>query len=105
MDERVHFVARPEGFEPPTLCLEGRRSIHLSYGRAVISILILKHFPSLLLVPSLIFSSDCTKTVPVCGHWTMAVPDSSAISFAWRLSFSRASLFICNFICEYFLKT
>jgi hypothetical protein len=26
-------VARPEGFEPPTLCLEGRRSIHLSYGR------------------------------------------------------------------------
>ena len=26
-------VARPEGFEPPTLCLEGRRSIRLSYGR------------------------------------------------------------------------
>ena len=28
-------VARPEGFEPPTLCLEGRRSFQLSYGRAV----------------------------------------------------------------------
>ena len=27
-------LARPEGFEPPTLCLEGRRSIRLSYGRA-----------------------------------------------------------------------
>ena len=27
-------MARPEGIEPPTLCLEGRRSIRLSYGRA-----------------------------------------------------------------------
>ena len=26
-------VARPEGIEPPTTCLEGRCSIQLSYGR------------------------------------------------------------------------
>jgi hypothetical protein len=26
-------MARPEGLEPPTLCLEGRRSDPLSYGR------------------------------------------------------------------------
>jgi len=30
---------------------------------------------------------------------------SRGISFANRFSFSKASRFICNFICEYFLKT
>jgi hypothetical protein len=29
----VNLLARPEGFEPPTRCLEGSRSILLSYGR------------------------------------------------------------------------
>jgi hypothetical protein len=35
----------------------------------------------------------------------VAVPESSGISLAWRFIFSIASRFICNFICEYFLKT
>jgi hypothetical protein len=35
-------MARPEGFEPPTLCLEGRRSFQLSYGRVVCNCLSLR---------------------------------------------------------------
>ena len=33
-EKREEEVARPGRFELPTLCLEGRRSIQLSYGRA-----------------------------------------------------------------------
>jgi len=44
----------------------------------------------------------------VCAQWrgrkSMGLPPG-AISFARRLSFSRASRFIRNFIWEYFLKT
>ena len=36
-------VARPGRFELPTLCLEGRRSIQLSYGRSLPNFSYYKH--------------------------------------------------------------
>jgi len=46
---RRQIVARPERFELPTLCFEGRCSIQLSYGRAACFIDVLR---GVLLVPS-----------------------------------------------------
>jgi hypothetical protein len=52
---------------------------------------------------------DRAQTVHLPAHCTTTVHIRSsffdAISLARRLSFSRASHFIYNFICEYFLKT
>src|ERR1700674_4771363 len=97
-------MARPERFELPTLCFEGRCSIQLSYGRAVEVSLILKHLlPFQKLNPPCF--SLCGRTVAkpqLAGRFWHSVP---VISLAWRLSLSRASLLICNFIFEYFLKT
>jgi hypothetical protein len=50
----------------------------------VTALFILKHFPTLLLIPGVIFG--------------LTVPESSVISLAWRFIFSKASRFICNFI-------
>jgi len=71
--------------------------------------LILKYFPTLFPLPLLISGLDRAQTVHLFAHCTMTVrirsPVAGAISLARRLSFSKASRFICNFIWEYFLKT
>jgi hypothetical protein len=64
------------------------------------ALFILKYFPTFL-IRVVIFG----LTVPNTFTGIVAVPESSVISLAWRFIFSKASRFICNFICEYFLKT
>jgi hypothetical protein len=77
----------------------------LSYTPIVKAIFILKHFPSFCRFLFMFLGLDRARTVhlfPQSSHWTMTVHIGSAItgafSPAWRLSFSRASRFICNFI-------
>jgi hypothetical protein len=56
---------------------------------------------------------QCAKSVPNklqlivddCANVPDTVPNGVFISFACLSNFCSASLFICNFICEYFLKT
>src|ERR1035441_121354 len=58
--------------------------------------------PSLL---SLFLRPNCIKTVSKPLQLGLPVSTLLCCSLDCRLSFSRASRFICNFICEYFLKT
>ena len=101
-------MARPGRLELPTLCLEGRRSIQLSYGRYVNS----KRFPVSTTILSVPLPPFCNKKCQNCAGTVHKLPDSCTavvtsmvISFAWRFIFSSASLCIRNFICEYFLNT
>jgi len=66
---------------------------------------ILKHFPALLLTRTTTFRPDCARI----NHWTVAVhigavkrasATAGVISLARRLSFSKASRFICSFISQ-----
>jgi len=86
-------------------CAQRRSATRLRYAPTCLAELILKHFPILRPLQIMISGLDRAKS----AHCTMTVPVDSllagSISLARRLSFSRASRFICNFICEYFLKT
>jgi hypothetical protein len=64
-------MARPGRLELPTLCLEGRRSIQLSYGRTGTARLILEHFWTI------------PKKIPLGWklHWDDLYPDAEKICF------------------------
>jgi len=68
-------------------------------------ILILKHFAAVPKNQILLFQpllcQNCAKTL-VDGQ---ILAQRARHFVGLRLSFSRASRFICNFICEYFLNT
>ena len=86
---------------------QGRRATRLRYAPTVKYLFILKHFPTLLQILTLVFALDCARTVHEWGYCTATVhigaairasAATGAISLARRLSFTSASRFICNFI-------
>ena len=77
----------------------------LSYTPTAGTAFDVKAFAAVRKTPKPLFALYCVRTVskplspePCC----VKTPD---ISLARRLILSSASLFICNFICEYFLNT
>ena len=93
------------GFEPLPLLLAKQVLSQLSYTPTKRTTLILKHFP--VFCPFLFISFDLDRAFTVHlfayrAHCTVTVHIRSAIAWAispaWRLSFSRTSRFICNFI-------
>src|SRR5579859_179154 len=58
-----NVVVGAPGFEPGASCAQGRRATRLRYAPTCSALLILKHFPTLLLIRSIIFALDCARTV------------------------------------------
>ena len=48
-------------FELQTSCAQGRRATRLRYAPTCSALLILKHFPTLLLIRTIIFAPDCAR--------------------------------------------
>src|ERR1700694_4215438 len=93
------------GFEPTTPCAQGRCATSLRYAPTSTARLILKDLPFIFHSKPRFQGLDCARTVHEYGYCIMTVHIGAGlagtISFARRLSFSKAS----RFICEYFLKT
>src|ERR1700674_6074828 len=93
------------GFEPTTPCAQGRCATRLRYAPTSTARLILKDLPFIFHSRPRFQGPDCARTVHKYGYCILTVHIGAGlagtISFARRLSFSKAS----RFICEYFLKT
>jgi hypothetical protein len=102
------------GFEPEASCAQGRRATRLRYAPTGDCFIHSKALPNFAPNPCHRFYPRLCTNCARMGHCTVTVhigaairasAATGAISLARRLSFTSASRFICNFICEYFLKT
>ena len=59
----------------------------------------------LIVFPSIAFAYPLPRLCQNPAQFGLTVPKLGPVSFANRFNFARASRFICNFICEYFLNT
>src|SRR2546426_7969048 len=106
-------VVGATGFEPATPCAQGRCATRLRYAPTLKILDSTAVFcSSLVRVRASLswrkLSQNCPRTqftVPELPIHHPTCPRTPADSLAARLSFCSASRFICNFICEYFLKT
>jgi hypothetical protein len=92
--ETIRSVENYKRLWKPSGCAQGRCATRLRYAPTCGALLILNHF---LLRRG--------KTVTKLHQLVLSVPEPSGPSFAFGLIFCNVSRFICNFICEYFLKT
>ena len=65
----------------------------------------LKHLQPFANSENSLFALYCVRTVSKPPSPVLCCVKTSDILLVQRLILSSASLFICNFICEYFLKT
>ena len=61
-------------FELQASCAQGRRATRLRYAPAVIALLILRHFLTVLLIFTIVFTADCARM----GYCTVTVPMGAA---------------------------
>ena len=96
-------------FELTTPCAQGRCATRLRYAPTITALLDSKPLPQFAILSGLPKSfknaSDRGKTVTKPHQLGLSVSKPGRPSFAFRFSFCNASLFICSFICEYFLNT